>query len=365
MYRWALAIRCSVQFRKQVLKRPIAKTLCGTLNPNSEQLRASMLIKSADDRSHDLDRLKGLLARPDVPAGTRKQIEREIRNIAAGTRGESEAAFEIDFHYGDSSKNWMVLHDLRLEHEGRVAQIDHLVMNRLLEFFVCESKHFAEGVAINEQGEFSAFWDGKPHGIPSPLEQNQRHIAVLSAVLNSGEVSLPRRLGISLTPSLKSLVLVSKRARISRPKTLVRGIETVMKSDQLHAYLQGHFDEGLGVLALAKAINADTLENIARQLAAMHRPTRIDWAARFGLHPDAMPRTRPPQPVTSPTIPTTVPDEIETTAEPKAKGKLVCANCDASVSYAVAKFCWTNKRKFGGSVYCMDCQKTVVQPANV
>ena len=60
-------------------------------------------------------------------------------------KGEAEAAYEMEFHYG-ASKNWMVLHDLRLECEGRVAQIDHLLLNRFLEIYVCESKRFSEGV---------------------------------------------------------------------------------------------------------------------------------------------------------------------------------------------------------------------------
>ncbi len=62
-----------------------------------------------------------------------------------------KAAYEIDFHH-KASRNWAVIHDLRLEYRGRVAQIDHLLINRWLEFWVCESKHFSEGVAINEQG---------------------------------------------------------------------------------------------------------------------------------------------------------------------------------------------------------------------
>ncbi len=79
----------------------------------------------------------------------------------------------------------MVLHDLRLECDGRVAQIDHLLMNRFLEIYVCESKRFAEGVAINDQGEFSAFYGSKPYGVPSPVQQNKRHMVVLESVTSA------------------------------------------------------------------------------------------------------------------------------------------------------------------------------------
>lgn len=83
-----------------------------------------MLIKQADDKTKDIETLRALASRTDAPADTRKKIEQEIRNIQSGMKGEAEAAYEMEFHYG-ASKNWMVLHVLRLECDGRVAQIDH------------------------------------------------------------------------------------------------------------------------------------------------------------------------------------------------------------------------------------------------
>ena len=76
---------------------------------------------------YDIEALRLLAARPDASADARKKIEQEIRNIQSGSKGEAEAAYEIEFYYG-ASKNWMVLHDLRLECDGRVAQIDHLLI---------------------------------------------------------------------------------------------------------------------------------------------------------------------------------------------------------------------------------------------
>ncbi len=105
----------------------------------------SMLIKGPDDKSKDLATLELLRGRTGASAATRERIEQEIRNIRSGITGESEAAYEMEFHYGDS-KNRMILHDLRLECAGRVAQIDHLLINRVLEIYVCESKHFSEGI---------------------------------------------------------------------------------------------------------------------------------------------------------------------------------------------------------------------------
>lgn len=100
-----------------------------------------MLIKSADDKAKDLEILQTLLSHPAASPEIKRKIEQESRFIKSGVVGEKEAAYEIEFHYG-SSKNWAIIHDLRIEHQGRVAQIDHILVNRFLDVWVCESKRF-------------------------------------------------------------------------------------------------------------------------------------------------------------------------------------------------------------------------------
>jgi Nuclease-related domain len=106
-------------------------------------------IQPADDKQPQLDALAMLLERPDVDAPTRRRIEQEIGQVRAGAAGERDAAYEIEFHSADNV-NRVTIHDLQLEVGGRVAQIDHLLLNRLLDTWVLESKHFAEGVSIND-----------------------------------------------------------------------------------------------------------------------------------------------------------------------------------------------------------------------
>jgi hypothetical protein len=300
-----------------------------------------MLIKSADDKTSDIDTLTSLAARPDVSSETRQRIEQEIRNIQAGVRGERDAAYEIDFIY-KASNNWAVIHDLRIEHEGRVAQIDHLVINRMLEIWLCESKHFSEGVSINEHGEFSAFYGGKPRGVASPIEQNRKHASVLDALFRSHRIEIPNRLGFTITPKINCVVLISKNARISRPKTKVDRIDSIIKVDQLKVHIEKSMDSN--PLSIGRVIGSDALEKIARSIAATHQPLSFNWAARFGVV-DA--------PIQSTPVEATKPSEGEVD---KSLGKLFCASCKANVSFAVAKFCWHHKSRFDGKVYCMECQ---------
>jgi len=332
-----------------------------------------MIIKEADDKKSQIAILQNLLNRSDCPPDTRKKIEQEIRNIHTGIKGEDEAAYEMKVHWGES-KNWMVIHDLRIEYGDLVAQIDHLIVNRWLEIWVCESKHFSEGVAINEHGEFSAFFGSKPYGVPSPVAQNNRHILILKRLFDSGAVKLPTRFGFTIKPDLKSLVLVSKNARIGRPEVKVDGVDCVIKNDQLFQAIDKAVDANNNPLMMAKVIGPDTLEAVCRDIAKQHKPISFNWHAKFGLSAISPMSSSAPapasasndvqaavqvKPATQPPENNSAPSASTTTEGDKPKQKLICASCSAPVLYSVAKFCWFNKTKFGGKIYCMDCQKNV------
>jgi len=324
-----------------------------------------MIIKQADDKQLQLDTLQSLLSHPQADTATKNRIERERRNIQAGIRGEEEAAYEMKVHWGES-KNWMIINDLRIEHNGLVAQIDHLMINRFLDVWVCESKHFSEGIAINEHGEFAAFFGNKPYGVPSPLEQNNKHILILQRLFDSGAVRLPTRLGFTIKPALKSLVLVSKGARISRPKTKIDGLSSIVKNDQLFKMIDKAVDDS-NPLLIAKIIGQDTLKEVAQEIANHHKPIEFNWAAKFGLsaivQASATASVSLDQPILKTAQPGTIGKPKPLAKEPdepqKPKQKLVCHSCGCQLTYNVAKFCWFNKPKFGGNIYCMDCQKKV------
>lgn len=299
-----------------------------------------MILKEADRKDTQIAELEAYLAAPGIPAATRSHIERELKFLRAGIKGERESAYDIDFYSG-ASKNRIVIHDLRFEHDGRVAQIDHLVLNRLLEVYVLETKHFSEGVSINEQGEFSIWFGGKPRGIPSPLEQNERHIIVLKEVFKT--LKMPTRLGIRLQPSFESLVLVSKNARIGRPEKF--DTDRVMKSDQFESWIMKNIDSG-SPLMMAKVVSIDTLADVATQLVALHRPLVPDYRARFGLREDMLrPAPAPalaPAPPAAPTpvvadtaIAPSLPEPVQSAAPPD--GETFVATASASETPDTAK----------------------------
>ncbi len=323
-----------------------------------------MIIKEADEKKPQVAILEALAARRDTSPQIRKQIEQQIRNILGGIKGENEAAYEINFHFGPS-KNYAVIHDLRIECEGRVAQIDHLLIGRFLDMWICETKNFSEGIAINEQGECSRFYKNKPYGMASPFEQNRKHMMVMEALFKSGTVSLPKRLGISIKPNMYSVVLVSNSARISRPKVNLPDLDTLIKSDQFRSLVERINDSNDNPLTLVKLIGTETLEDFARAIAAKHKPIEINWAAKFGL-PELKPGENPVNAVAGKATPPPIPASASVRDIPevaaagkKPKKKLICATCSAAVEFNVARFCWLNKSRFGENIYCRECQKAV------
>jgi len=237
-----------------------------------------MLLKTADDKSGEIQALEALLGRSDVDARQRRAIQDEIWAIRLGAKAEADAAYQLDFDLRES-KHWAVIHDLRIDLDGRVAQIDHLVISRMLEVFVCESKSYTGGVKVNEHGEWSTYRDRRPIGIPSPVEQNRRHIKVLEQVIKLGYVELPRRI-IAIKPTFRNMVLVSKDGLITRPKKKMPELDSVVKVDQFRTHL---LNRDFSSAQMLKFVSSDTLTAFALQLTRLHAPARWDWEARFGI----------------------------------------------------------------------------------
>lgn len=296
-----------------------------------------MLIKQTDDHSEALAQLERIATTGRGDAA--KHAAKDLAIRKAGVKGESESAYLIDFHFAESI-NWAVIHDLRIEYNGRVAQIDHLLINRWMECYVLETKHFRDGVKITEDGEFMR-WNGFKHvfeGMPSPLEQNDRHIAVLREAMKA--IDLPTRLGMRIQLAFQSLVLVSPAARIDRPKKF--DASRVIKADQLRARISRDIDNENGFVGIAKTVakivSADTVRDVAQQLAKLHRPAKpaqpASVEATSASAPPAKPApsakvAEPPATTYRPVVGMT-PLTLSSSTGPRCKG---CQGVDGSIQY--------------------------------
>lgn len=308
-----------------------------------------MLIKERDNRDSDIESLRSLLD-CQISAKQRFLIEREITCIDFGARGEDGSAYYIDFRYTDSP-NWAIIHDLRLEHRGFVAQIDHLLINRFLDFYVLESKNYHYGVKITPEGEF-LFRNSKTFvAIESPIEQNNRHIDLLQRVIQQPGF-LPTKLGVTISPSILSYVMVAPTSRVIRPAKDKFDTSMVIKADTLIAAIEKRLagTTPVGIISsLSKLVSQETLETFGRRLVRLHRPSKIDYAAKFGVTIADPPAARQ-EPLVA--ITANSGNGGDTKQEP------ACEACGASVDRKVAYYCRVNREKFGGKVLCRSCQQT-------
>jgi len=242
-----------------------------------------MIIKNKDNNQSSIDYLSDLLDR-DFFDEKKSLIEREIKNLDSANIDEETSTYYLNFEF-KQSKNWLLIHDLRLEYDGEVAQIDHLLVGRMMDIYLIDAKNFTYDVSISEEGDFSYFYKNKPYSIPSPIVQNQHHIKLLDKFLIDNEL-LPKRLGMTLRPGYKNIILISPKSRLTKPSKGLYDCSAVMKADK---FLE-RFKEDINstdalddMVSLTKVVSQDSLQRFAEKIVLHHKPFLIDYVTRFGL----------------------------------------------------------------------------------
>lgn len=316
-----------------------------------------------------------------APTATeRNRVEKELAFARAGLKGEQEAAYYIDFHLKDG-KNWAVIHDLRIECNCRVAQIDHLLIDRFLEIYVVESKSFRTKIR-HANGGWERWGYRDWEGIPCPVEQNQRHIFVLDELIKHKKLA-PTRLGMAMPLKFFNVVVVHpacsivgkmpRDARIYRMDKLVSKIRAADATP----------------LDLWKVISPGTLHAFAAELAEQHTPAPKPNGAALELN-DRPVAKAPEQPCQECRGALTVaeadycqkyaarfggkllcrrcqahfrssgkPPAAATPRNTAAETAARCAECGAGVDRKVIAFCRFSSKRFGGRVLCRQCQSSV------
>ena len=298
-----------------------------------------MIIKPFEEQSRAITRLEDRLAGATAE-GERRDLSGELRRRRAGHAAERRTAHLLDSIFG-VSPNRCVLHGLRISHRGRIAQIDHLLINRCLEIYVIETKSRATGLEVNEHGEFSTVQDGRRIGVASPIEQAERQAAVLRDLLGSGRVWRPRRLGLRRPIHVRTAVAVHENTHVERPaKGRPLGLDRVVRSDALHRLYDrdAGFDRpwwrpkiGRTDLQFAASLGSRrTMECFARSIADQHELAPAA-AARWAGDMAAGVGSRPVEPHR-------------------------CARCDEALTKGVVDYCRIRHDRFGGQLLCMSCQ---------
>jgi hypothetical protein len=206
-------------------------------------------------------------------------------------------------------------------------------------------------VIINEHGEFTVDYGDERFGVPSPIEQSQRHARILQRLLERLEIK--NRTGGPL--QCYHVVMFHPKAVITRPKKTEFDTSNVIKADQFPSWHQQFVEKEFGVAKLlqlaANVRSLDTLKEWGEKLIRQHRPT-----SQLDL-PDFM-QPRPEKPAAAQTLVDTVsaPSTAKAVAPLAEKRKLLCATCGVKITFAEGKFCWNQEQRFGGYQYCREHQ---------
>ena len=290
-----------------------------------------MIIKPHEGRGAALAALEALRREPGLDVRRRAGIEGEVRKLRAGEAGERAVAYELDFHFGPHP-NYLVLHGLRLEVGGRVAQIDHLLVSIFLDSWIIESKTRQGGLRINELGEFTTLGaDGRRVAIDSPVEQVRRQRTVFRDALRRKIIRAPRLLGIvPLLVPCQTVIAVAGDAVIERPEGRVPGVERIVRADMVGSLvrrdnlprgtsLMSHLNLGSTFMTRAR------LHAFGQSILAAHRPVATDWHARFRL--------------------------------PAADGQVRCEVCGRGLTPGIVAYCKSQPERFGGRLLCREHQR--------
>jgi hypothetical protein len=313
-----------------------------------------MLIKLADDKSKRLALLQDLQKSSLLDARQKEWLRVELRNLTAGIKGEREAAFHLDGHYKDGQNN-VLLHDLRFQIDGEVAQIDHLVINRTGYMVLIETKNYSGDLEVNAHGEFTVRYGKDRYGIPSPYEQSRRHARILSKLLERLEISTRT----DKLPEFHNVVLMHPQAIIQRPDAKVFDTSFLIKADQFRAWHEKLVD-GTGTGGMFKALfnvrSPNTIKEWGEKLKRQHRPQDLldlpDFMQPKPQLANAVMEPSPPAQVFAAALAAPAP----TLADASLAKKLICADCREKISFSEGKFCWNNPTRFGRLQYCRDHQ---------
>ena len=304
-----------------------------------------MILKHKDDLAPRIAELERVLLIPNLSKEQRDHLQDELAAMRAGNKGEKEAAYHIDFGWKDG-KNSIVIHDLRIEYGGRVAQIDHLILMRTLDCHVLETKGFGSEVRISKAGEWETRTRFGWRGIPSPVEQNRRHIEVLQAFVRAQNL-LPKRFSLPLPLRFHNWVLIAPKCQIRRGG---KDWDRVVKMDLFEKRF-GECANATGFLetlsSVSKLVSLETIQNIGESLVRAHTRSKTNFAARFGIdvsNIDVRGIANGPSALS--------PADVEETR---------CEKCSTAVDTQVIKYCRVNLKRFHGKVLCRSCQ----QPARV
>ena len=252
-------------FKELVMQKPVG-------------LKKPHFYKADSDSKKQLERLPQLHA--TAPDRVKPQIERDMKLLAYGIAGEDNVAFELNNSYLPI----IVLHDLRLEHEGLSAQIDYLIITTKF-CLVVECKNLFGNLEVNSRGEFIRELDfngkRKKEGIYSPITQNVRHMEMIKLLRLANKRNPLMRVALekSFGELHKSVIVLANPKTVINLKHAPKNVkDQIIRSDQLIEHIKRLIRENKDLASSEK-----DMYEMAEFFVGLHKENPVDYAEKYLL----------------------------------------------------------------------------------
>lgn len=226
----------------------------------------AMLIKPAENHDARLRLLDTLMQREGLDARQRNWLCAERWRVASAADAGSCLEPFVE------SANHAVLHGLRLAFGDDVVEIDHLLIDRTMSFFVIDSHAWWARLQVSPYGEFRGEYPGvRGFVIDSPINRCRHNAAMLGQLLEG----LGIRGRMKTVPACVPLVVMAPGAGITRPDPEAFDTRCVIGGDRFAAWYAdrlARFDLRGIVHGLLNACTAVQVGQWGERLLAEHRP---------------------------------------------------------------------------------------------
>ena len=231
-----------------------------------------------EDTETQIKLLKNLLKQSNN-VNQKKLIQENLTKIENGYISEKENAYYLDFHLGNS-KNHILLHNLRFEYNNRVAQVDHILINRM-GVTLLESKSFKGLLEIKDDGSLSVDYKKYIQTFPNPVEQNYRHQLVVAELINDS-FNLPANIKAFGGLKFYTKVLINPKTSLKNKK-LPNGYERADKYTTARLNEIDNMNPITVIKTASTMLTIDKAKELAKFLMKNHKPLTYDYSKKYPI----------------------------------------------------------------------------------
>lgn len=235
------------------------------------EIKSPIFYKEFKEENSQLIDLIDLMNR--VKSNKKEYIERDIAFLKAGIQGEKNVYFELK----NSFIPMICLHDIRIQDEDYVAQLDFVVITAQF-IMILETKKLNGDIYINESGDFIRYIKNKngrvikKEGIYSPIAQNDRHVRIVKNMLIKNGI-------IKSLPVISGVVIANPKSIVNKTKAPGKIKHEIFRYDQLTEVIKSK----INYYKKEHNIFEDRMKNIGKFFIINNKAITFDYNKKYSL----------------------------------------------------------------------------------